>query len=44
MEINSLPGLMPGRSDLILLGEMAGFSHARIIEIILASALRRLTP
>ncbi|GAB7140792.1 D-alanine--D-alanine ligase [Deferribacterales bacterium RsTz2092] len=41
MEINSLPGLMPGHSDLILLGEMAGYSYGRIIEAIFESALMR---
>ena len=42
MEINSLPGLTPKRSDLILLGEMAGWSHQRIVEAIMESASRRL--
>lgn len=41
MEINSLPGLMPGRSDLVLLSEMAGISYQRLIEIILDSAWKR---
>jgi D-alanine-D-alanine ligase len=41
MEINSLPGLMPSHSDLIILGELAGYPHRRIVELILESALRR---
>ncbi|MDR2105202.1 MAG: D-alanine--D-alanine ligase [Deferribacteraceae bacterium] len=41
MEINSLPGLMPRHSDLIILGELAGYSHRRIVELILESGIRR---
>lgn len=41
MELNSLPGLMPGRSDLVLLCEMAGYPYRKIIEIILDSAQKR---
>jgi D-alanine-D-alanine ligase len=41
MEINSLPGLAPRRSDLILLGEMAGWPHQRIMEAIMDSAVKR---
>ncbi|MDR2400038.1 MAG: D-alanine--D-alanine ligase [Deferribacteraceae bacterium] len=41
MEINSLPGLMPQHSDLIILGELAGYSHRRIVELILESGIRR---
>jgi D-alanine-D-alanine ligase len=41
MEVNSLPGLMPRHSDLIILGELAGYSHSRIVELILESGIRR---
>ena len=41
MEINSLPGLMPGRSDLILLAELAGLSYEYVIETIVNSAVKR---
>jgi len=41
MEINSLPGLMPGRSDLILLSEMAGYTYQYVISEIVKSASRR---
>jgi D-alanine-D-alanine ligase len=41
MEINSLPGLMPGHSDLIILGELAGYSYRQIIRLILQSGIRR---
>lgn len=44
MEVNSLPGLMPGRSDLVLLAEMAGISYQQLIETILNSALKRCRP
>ena len=43
MEINSLPGLAPHRSDLILLGEMAGWSHRQILEAIMNSAVGRIS-
>ncbi|MDR2870175.1 MAG: ATP-grasp domain-containing protein, partial [Deferribacteraceae bacterium] len=41
MEINSLPGLMPGRSDLILLAEMFDYSYQQVIEAIIKSAVER---
>lgn len=41
MEINSLPGLMPGRSDLVLLCEMADFPYQKLIETIVNSAAKR---
>jgi len=41
MEINSLPGLMPGRSDLILLSEMAGYAYQQVISEIMKSAVKR---
>jgi D-alanine-D-alanine ligase len=42
MEINSLPGLMPARSDLILLAEMFGYTYQQVIEAILKSAMDRI--
>ena len=41
MEINSLPGLMPGRSDLILLSGMFGFTYQQVISEIVNSAGKR---
>ncbi len=41
MEINSLPGLMPGRSDLILLSDMAGYTYQQVISEIIESAEKR---
>ncbi len=41
MEINTLPGLMPVRSDLVLLGDMVGYPHQRIVETIVSSAIKR---
>jgi D-alanine-D-alanine ligase len=41
MEINSLPGLSPKRSDLILLSEMVGYTYQDTISMILSSALSR---
>ena len=41
MEINSLPGLMPVRSDLIILAEKSGISYQEVITTILNSALQR---
>jgi D-alanine-D-alanine ligase len=41
LELNPLPGLHPVRSDLCILGRMAGLSYAELIESIIASALQR---
>ncbi|MDR0454268.1 MAG: D-alanine--D-alanine ligase [Deferribacteraceae bacterium] len=41
MEINSLPGLMPARSDLILLSGMAGYTYQQVISEIVDSAEKR---
>lgn len=42
IELNALPGLRPGYSDLSFLSEMAGWTHADLIGAILDSALERL--
>lgn len=47
LEINPLPGLCPGVSDLVLQAEAAGMSHAELINAIVNEALKRypgLTP
>ena len=41
LEVNTLPGLMPGYSDLPKTAEAAGLDHERLIAAILASAARR---
>jgi D-alanine-D-alanine ligase len=41
LEINPLPGLSPGISDLVIEAEAAGISHAELVNIILAEALHR---
>jgi D-alanine-D-alanine ligase len=41
MEINSLPGLSPERSDLILLSKMVGYTYQDTISTILSSAVKR---
>lgn len=41
LEINPLPGLCPGVSDLVLQAEAAGMSHAELINTILNEALER---
>jgi len=42
LEVNTLPGLMPGYSDLPKTAEAAGIDHAGLVAAILASAARRL--
>lgn len=42
IEVNPLPGLAPGWSDLCVLAERAGVGHAELIGRILDQALRRL--
>jgi D-alanine-D-alanine ligase len=41
LEVNPLPGLNPETSDLVILAQLCGWSHARLIESILQSALTR---
>lgn len=41
LEINPLPGLNPGVSDLVLEAEAAGLSHSELINVILNEALKR---
>ncbi|HYT87340.1 MAG TPA: D-alanine--D-alanine ligase [Gemmataceae bacterium] len=41
LEVNPLPGLNPESSDLVILAELRGWSHAQLIERILAAALNR---
>jgi D-alanine-D-alanine ligase len=41
LEVNPLPGLNPESSDLVILAELAGWTHARLITAILAAALER---
>jgi D-alanine-D-alanine ligase len=42
LEVNPLPGLNPETSDLVILAGLRGWSHAQLIERILAAALARL--
>lgn len=41
LEINPLPGLSPGISDLVIEAEADGVSHAELVNMILEAALRR---
>lgn len=41
LEINPLPGLAPGISDLVMEAEAAGISHAELVNMILDEALER---
>ncbi|OHD74619.1 MAG: hypothetical protein A2177_07355 [Spirochaetes bacterium RBG_13_68_11] len=41
LEVNTLPGLMPGYSDLPKTAEAAGLDHGQLVAAILASAVRR---
>ena len=41
IEVNPLPGLSPGFSDLCLIGEGSGLSYTGLVEEILSGALRR---
>jgi D-alanine-D-alanine ligase len=41
LEINPLPGLSPGVSDLVIEAEAAGISHAELVNMILDEALER---
>jgi D-alanine-D-alanine ligase len=41
LEINPLPGLSPGISDLVIEAEAAGISHAELVNMILDEALDR---
>lgn len=41
LEVNPLPGLNPESSDLVILANLVGWDHARLIETILQSALER---
>lgn len=41
LEINPLPGLSPGISDLVIEAEAEGISHTELVNMILETALRR---
>jgi D-alanine-D-alanine ligase len=41
LEINPLPGLCPGVSDMVMQAEADGMSHAQLINAILDAALER---
>jgi D-alanine-D-alanine ligase len=41
LEINPLPGLSPGISDLVIEAEAAGISHVELVNMILDEALER---
>lgn len=41
LEVNPLPGLSPGVSDLVFEAEAAGMSHAQLIDAIVTAALER---
>lgn len=41
LEVNPLPGLSPETSDLVILGELAGWSYRQLIERILDAAILR---
>ena len=41
LEINPLPGLSPGVSDLVIEAEAAGLSHAGLVNLILEEARER---
>jgi D-alanine-D-alanine ligase len=43
IEVNVLPGLKPGHSDLPILAELAGIAYPELIARILASAMERVT-
>jgi D-alanine-D-alanine ligase len=44
IEVNPLPGLNPGHSDLPILCELAGIGYGALIERIVASACERIAP
>lgn len=41
LEVNPLPGLTPGISDLVIEAEAAGIGHTELVNLILETALRR---
>jgi D-alanine-D-alanine ligase len=41
LEVNPLPGLNPDDSDLVIMANLAGWSYSKLIETILAAALKR---
>jgi D-alanine-D-alanine ligase len=41
LEVNPLPGLHPDDSDLVIMGSLVGWSHARLVTAILESARSR---
>lgn len=41
LEVNPLPGLNPETSDLVILADLAGWTHAQLIEAIFQSAVER---
>lgn len=44
IEVNPLAGLRPGYSDLTILADFFGTSYVRLIELILESAVQRISP
>ena len=42
LEINPLPGLNPESSDLVIMADLLGISHAELVGMILDAATRRL--
>jgi D-alanine-D-alanine ligase len=41
LEVNPLPGLNPQDSDLVIMANLVGWSHARLVETILQAAMKR---
>jgi D-alanine-D-alanine ligase len=41
LEVNPLPGLNPESGDLMIMGRLVGWDHARIVATILQAALDR---
>jgi D-alanine-D-alanine ligase len=41
LEVNPLPGLTPGTSDLVIMADRAGWTHGRLVGAILQAALER---
>jgi D-alanine-D-alanine ligase len=43
LEVNPLPGLNPESSDLVIMANLIGWDHARLVEAVLQAALKRTT-
>jgi D-alanine-D-alanine ligase len=41
LEVNPLPGLHPLDSDLVIMGDLVGWNHARLVEAIFEAARAR---